>query len=1481
VRHLLLVGAYRDNEIGPAHPLLRTLEAIRTVDTRVHEIVLAPLELDDVGRLIADALHCEPERARPLAELVQEKTGGNPFFTIQFFIALADEGLLAFDPVASAWQWNIDRIRAKSYTDNVVDLMAEKLKRLSSTTQDALKQLACLGNIAPIATLALVHRTTEEAIHAALWEAVRADLVVHQASAYKFLHDRIQQAAYSLIPDEQRADVHLHIGHVLLAGMTADELAEHLFDIANHFNRGATQLVDRDEKIQVAAIELRAGRKAKASMAHASACVYLGAGMALLDESDWDSHYDLTFSLWLERAECEYLTGQLASAEARLSLLSTRARTIVDSAAVTCVRLNLYTTLDHSDSAVEVGLDYLRRVDDGGWPLHATAEDVRQAYDRLLQRLGSGSIELLVDLPLMTDPDRRATMDVLTMLTSPALFTEENLFRLVVCRMAALSLEHGNSDGSCLAYAWLGSVLGMYFGDYQAGFRFGRLGLDLVENRSLDRFKARVYLVFGVHVVNWTQNLSISRGLLRRAFEAAQETGDLSYVAYSCVDLVTNSLAAGDPLGEAEREAENGLEFVRKMSFGLISDCMIGQLRLIRVLRGLRPVFTSFDGAEFDEGSFEQRLESKPQLAFATSWYWIRKLQACVYAGDFASAVAAASKAASVLWTTPTQFEVAEYHFYTALARAAYCDMAAPDERLQHLEALASHLKQIAVWADNCPATFANRAALVGAELARLEQRELDAERLYEEAIHSAREHGFVQNEGLAHEVAARFYAARGFDTIAHAYLREARRCYLRWGAFGKVRQLEQLHPHLRDAPLPASPTTTIGTPAEQLDVGTVLKAAQAVSGEIELGKLIETLLRIAVQHAGAERGLLILFPNDEPWIEAEATTGRGEVEVTLRQTAASPAELPESMLHTVIRIRKSVILNDALAQNPFSADEYISQKHARSVLCLPLVKQAKLIGALYLENKLASHVFTPARISVLELLASQAAISLENARLYSDLAEREARIRRLVDSNIIGIMIGDSRGRIIEANEAFLDLLGYGREDLVSGRIRWTKLTPAEWAAADQDAIAQLNATGTCRPYEKEYFRKDGSRVPVLVGGAFFERKRDEGVIFVIDMTERKRAEEALRESEERFRDYAETASDWLWETGPDHRVTRISEHVDAVGIAPSLTIGVARWEIARDVESESEKWRLHREMLDAHQPFRDFVYSTLDESGSPVYVRVSGKPVFGAKGNFLGYRGTGADITAIIRADHAEEALRKAQMELAHVTRVTTLGELTASIAHEVNQPLAAVVANAEACLRWLNRGTPNLDAACRSVKWIIDDGNRASEVIRRIRALANKTDIEKAPLDINDVVREVIALVQLELTSHGVSLRTDPAPTLPRILADRVQLQQVIINLVMNGIEAMQSVTDRPRELVIRSRQDETHRVLVSVTDCGVGISAENVDGLFNAFFTTKSGGMGMGLSICRSIIEAHGGRLWATANIPHGATFQFTLPVNTAS
>jgi PAS domain S-box-containing protein len=379
-------------------------------------------------------------------------------------------------------------------------------------------------------------------------------------------------------------------------------------------------------------------------------------------------------------------------------------------------------------------------------------------------------------------------------------------------------------------------------------------------------------------------------------------------------------------------------------------------------------------------------------------------------------------------------------------------------------------------------------------------------------------------------------------------------------------------------------------------------------------------------------------------------------------------------------------------------------------------------------------------------------------------------------------------------------------------------------------------------------------------------------------DIEDRKLAELSLRESEQRFRDYAETASDWLWETGPDHRITRISEHINVIGFTSSRLPGIARWEVASDLETEPEKWRRHRETLDAHRPFRDFVYGIINESGSQIYVRSSGKPLFDAESRFLGYRGTASDITASIRADQVEQALRKAQAELAHVTRVTMLGELTASIAHEVNQPLAAVVANAEASLRWLNREQPDLAAARRSIEWVISDGCRASDVIRRVRALATKSDLEAVRLGLNQVVNEAIVLVERELNKHGVELRTELMAGLPEVLGDRVQLQQVIINLLINGIEAMEPITDRPRDLLIRSGKDDTGQLIVSVADNGLGISAENANRLFNAFFTTKASGLGMGLSICRSIVEAHGGRMSASSNEGPGATFQFTLPIH---
>jgi PAS domain S-box-containing protein len=1350
--HLMLIGAYRDNEVDATHLLRHKLDAIKAGGGKVAEITLAPLAPAHLGQLIADALRCEPEQAAPLAQLVHGKTGGNPFFAVQFISALADEGMLSFDYDAACWSWDIKRIHAQAYTDNVVDLVVGKFARLPAETQEALQQLACLGNSSEITTVSIVLGTPEEQVHAALWPAVRQELVERLLGAYRFVHDRVQEAAYSLIPEQQRVEAHLRIGRLLLAHTPAEKQDEAIFDIINHFNRGAALITSQDEREQLADLNLIAGRRARASTAYTSALNYLAAGSALLPADCWKRQHRLAFSLELHRAECEFVTGAVADAEQRLSALAERCANASEHAAVARLRVDLY-TLSQPDRAVSVGLGYLRRLGIH-WSPHPHDDDVRRQYENVWSRLGSRAIEELFDLPLMTDAVALATLDLLTALMPAAFFTDANLRSLVVLQAVDLSLEWGHSDASCVPYVMFGAIAGARFGDYQAGVRFSNIGIELVERRGLSRVQARTYLNYGNLVLTWTRHLRHARDAFRRAFEIAHGSGDVTFAAFSCSSLNVNFLAAGDPLSEAQREAEHGLQFAEKAHFALLIDIMTPQLGLIRMLRGLTRRFGAFDDAQFDELAFERRLSADPAFALPESWYWIRKLQARFFSGDYALAVDAASKARRLPWSPPQLFETAEYEFYAALSHAACWDLASTDQRQQHRLALSAHHGQLEVWAQNCPDNFRDREALVGAEIARIEGRDVDAMRLYDQAIRAAWASGFVHNEALANETAARYYAGRGFEKIANIYLRDARYCYIRWGADGKVRQLDEMYPHLKEPDPALVPADAIGTSVEHLDLATVIKVSQAVSGEVVLERLLDTLMRTAMAQAGAERAVLILSSGAEPRIVAEATTSGDTVTVHLRDEPVTATTLPESVLRYILRSQESVIFDDASAQSsPLAADTYVRERHTRSVLCLPLLNRAKLIGVLYLENNLAPRVFSPARISVLKLLASQAAISLENTHLYRDLAEREAKIRRLVDANIIGIFVSDIQGQVIEANDAFLHMVGYDREDLASGRVNRANLTPPEWRDRDVRTVEEVKATGTVLPFEKEYFHKNGGRIPVLIGLTAFDEQRVQVVGFVLDLIERKRAEAEARDSERRY---------------------------------------------------------------------------------------------------------------------------REVQTELAHAGRVATMGQLTASIAHEVKQPIAGSVTNVQAALNWLNHSTPNLKEARHALNCAVNDGIRAAEVIDRIRELVRKAPPRKDRLEINGAIREVIELARGEAVKNRVSVQMQLAEGLPLIEADRVQLQQVILNLIINAIQAMTGTSDGLRELLIRTGKADPDGVLVAVRDSGPGLAPGTLELVFEPFHTTKPDGLGLGLSICRSIIEAHGGRLWAGANVPRGANFQFTVP-----
>jgi PAS domain S-box-containing protein len=1493
VRNLLLIGAYRDNEVSPSHPLMRTLATVRKAGARVQDIVLAPLGLDDLGRLASDALHCEPERAQPLTRLVHEKTAGNPFFAIQFLLALAEEGLFAFDAGTGTWTWDLVRIHAKGYTDNVVELMVGKLKRLPATTQRALRELACLGNVAEIATLSLVHAGPEEVIHSALGEAARVGLILRFEDRYAFLHDRVQEAAYALIPEGERAAAHLRIGRKLASRTGPGELEERSFEIVNQLNRGAALITAQEEREQLAKLNLIAGKRAKASTAYASALTYLTTGAALLGEDAWERRHELTFALELNRAECEFLTGELAAAEDRLLLLSRRASGLPDLASVTCLRVELFTTLDRSDRAVEVGFEYLRRIGIQ-WPPHPSQDDVAREYERFWQQLGSRSIEELIDLPKITDPNWRATLDVLTIVISPAMFTDEILRNLIVGRIANLSLEHGNSDGSCFAYVWLGMILGPRFGDYQAGFRFGRLGYELVEKRGLHRYQARTYVAFANLVIPWAKHIQSGRDLVRRAFDAATNTGDLTFAAYCCNNLNTNLLARGDPLGEVQREAENGLEFARKARFGLVVDIINTQLGLVRTLRGLTPDFGCLDDGQFDERLFEDHLRNDPRLALPECWYWIRKLQARLYSADYVSATTAASKAQALLWTSPSFFEVAEYHFYGALAWAAHYDEAPADERHRHLEVLSGHHTQLNVWAQNCPENFGNRAALVAAEIARIEGRDLDAMRLYEEAIRSSRANDFVHNEALANELAGRFYAERGFQKIAHVHLQDARYCYRRWGADGKVRQLEQLYPRLREPePAPGS-TSTFGTPIENLDLATVIKVSQSVSGEIVLETLIDTLMRTALEHAGAQRGLLILAHGGATRVEAEATTNGTTITVHSRRASVSAAELPDSVLQYVVRTQESVILDDAAVRNAFSGDEYIRCKRVRSVLCLPLTRQTALVGVLYLENNLTARVFTPARSAVLKLIASQAAISLENAYLYKDLqhenSERkqaEDRLRRseaylagaqrLSRSGSFGWR--PSSGEIFWSEETFR-IFEYDATTTPTLELLLQRIHPGSVAEFRQ--VAE-RAARDAQDFSHEYrLRMPDGRIKHLYVVAHAVRDESGGLEYigaVVDVTERKQAEEALKQGEQRFRAMVERSAEGIVLGTPEKGVIYASPSVEQVlGYTPDEFAGRSLYGVVH---------------LDHVQRMIDTIADLLAQPSKVIIDEVmllhkdrSWRLIDCTMRNLLHEPSVQAlviNFRDITERKNAQAEREQLEQRLRQAEKMEAVGRLAAGVAHDFNNVLAGVFAYGE----MIFEKTPEHSALSRYAKNVLTAATRGRELVEQILAYSRSQTGKRARIDVGSVVAEALELLRGALPA-GIRLEAI-APPLPLVvIGNATQLHQVVMNLCSNAIQATSAggtlrvaleAVDLPAERALSNGTLRPgHYVRLTVEDSGAGMEAATLARIFEPFFTTKEigRGTGLGLSLVYAIITDAGGAIDVQSILDQGSTFSIYLP-----
>jgi predicted ATPase/signal transduction histidine kinase len=1011
-RHLLLIGAYRDNEVDGAHPLRMMLEALGTEGARLTPLTLSPLSVSHVEQLVVDTLHCEPERARPLARLAYERTGGNPFFLGQWLGMLHAETLLDFDAERSCWRWDLETLRDRGVTAGVVELMTRSIQRLPAATQEVLQLAACLGSRFDLATLAIVRQGTPAQLAAGLHRAIEEGLVLplderwrlaeqggSQDATYKFLHDRVQQAAYALIPEERRAALHLRIGRQMLAGTPAEQCDERLFDIVHQLNLGLGLEHPPQERYETARLNLLAGRKAKSSAAFEPALRFFTAGISLLPADAWETHHELSFALHAEAMEAEYTNANLDRSQALSDLLLARARTPFEKLQVYETRASFAMMRNEPLQGLE---NCYRAMESLGveLPRSISLSELLERVQATREFLAARSDKELLELPFTDEPKWLAVSRIGLMLVPPLYTTQPILCQAVQLEALRLCLQHGMTLEGIYFLASFGTTLASFLGDLDAAVRYARLALQLQHQASSQRYKPNVAMLVGAFVLHRKMHWRDVIPLLVEGVQAGHEVGGIEYMAYNAAQLSMTLSYLGEPLDVALQEHDRYLALVsrHKLRYPSLIILIVRQACLNLLGRATDPVRLA--GESFHEDSLPRIIEEK-NMGVVSLAYKQKLMLACLFRQEAASL---ANDAEAYAEGALGQISFVVFHFYSSLAWLLRCRTAPPEEREHLLEKVEQNQRKMKHWADHAPMNLLHRYQLVEAEWARLRGDTVAASTLYEQAAANAVKHRYLNDEALAHELAGEFYLSLGRERLARDCLLDAANAYRRWGAEAKVADLERRYPQMFPrATVPASGSSTGsvsrsshgGTAA--LDVSTVLKAAQALSGEIVLERLVDTLMRFAIENAGAQRGLLLL-------------ERRGRLEIVAERSLAGPSPtplpaplegtelLPPAIVLYVARTGESVVLDDAAASRRFTTDAYVVRNASRSILCTPLLTQGKRVAILYLENNLTANAFTADRLELLRTLSAQAALSLQNALLYGQLEEYSHTLEQKVE---------------------------------------------------------------------------------------------------------------------------------------------------------------------------------------------------------------------------------------------------------------------------------------------------------------------------------------------------------------------------------------------------------------------------------------------------------------------------------------------------
>ncbi|MEG3910636.1 AAA family ATPase [Microcoleus sp. w2-18bC1] len=1461
---LFLIGAYRDNEVSAAHPLMLTIEEIVKTGAKVDRIFLSPLDLSSVTQLISDALNCPEARVNSLAELVFFKTGGNPFFMNEFLKSLYTEGLLQFDftpravsgqprgdcpyekpgfcrggaPVPAqpiddgvgvsdiaattgglplqenetaqphqggtqgSWQWNLEEIQARNFTDNVVELMAGKIQQLPDNTQETLKVAACIGNQFDLKTLASIRQKNLRETADDLYEAVAKNLVFllgnmgdveleiagksasNQSVEYKFVHDRIQQAAYSLIDEQDKPIVHRQIGQLLLQNTSIDKREEKIFDIVNQLNFGS-ELIDRQqEKDELAQLNLIAGNKAKASAAYQPAFNYLQTGRKLLGENSWVVQYQLSLQLHQEAAELAYILGDFEQMESLGNLVLTNAKTVLDRVKAIEVKMGTHAAQNQLDMALNMGLKILRQL---GVKLPAKPNNLDSIIGLLEVKLtlAGKRIEDLANLPQGSDPAKQAALRILSFMTTVAYGVAPQLMPLIVFKQVILSVKYGNYPESLHAYAVYGLILCGVVGDIEGGYQFGQLALRMLEQFGKPELKTKVLIPFNDFIRHWKAPAKESLPSLLEAYKSGLETGQVEERACASQTYCGYSYLFGAELSGLERDIATYRDGIEKLKF----DPIIWQIRpldqSVLNLLGKSDNPCYLIGEAYDERTALSLLtEANDRTSiFALHFY---KMILCYLFGQYAEAVSNAASTMQYVDSAAGTLQVSYCYFYESLAQLSFYSNASQNEKKHCLKKVTANQKKMKKWAHHAPMNHLHKFNLVEAERYRVIGKDARAIDYYDRAISLAKENEYIHEVALAYELAAKFYLSRGKELTAKAYMQEARYCYQLWGAVAKVKDLETRYPQLFtiDRPTNKNISTTTSTTGSRssssLDIATVMKASEAIAGEIVQDKLLSRLMKNLIENVGAQKGYLILETQGKLLIEAEGAINDERITVLQSEPVENCQELSEAIINYVARTKENLVLNDATREGNFTNDPYIKARQPKSILCAALMNQGQLAAIVYLENNLTAQAFTPDRLEVLQLLSGQAAIALTNAKLYAEVKERENRLTQFIDAMPIGVAVHDTTGQITYANQTAHQL---------------SAIPTIPEANTEKLAEAcQLYLAGTNELYPT-------AQVPIVrsLGG------------------------ETVKVDDIEFH-------------RPDKIVSLEVSSTPIVDETGKINYAIATFQDITD-RKQAEKV-----LADYNR--------TLEQQVSDRTLELQRE---------------------IIERQRAEDAAQEANR-----AKSTFL----ANMSHELRTPLNAILGFSQL----MNRSSNLLQEQQEHLSIITRSGEHLLELINQVLDLskieAGRTTLNETNFDLHRLLDDIENMFQLPAQNKGLQLLVERMPDVPQyVRTDEIKLRQILINLLSNAIK----FTSEGGIYVKIKNQDLAQQICFEIEDTGEGIDVSELDKIFEAFVQTKTGeesqqGTGLGLTIARSFVQLMGGEMTVSSRAGGGTIFKFDIKVN---